>query len=296
MNEQVEAYHYPKDLFIHLHIVKCGGTTFQDILAQNFTANKRSFLWEHHFLFHQYTQQQFGQLIDNAPFVEAYSSHHISLELPLDRTDKNIQVISYVRNPVDRFLSYYYMQHKAPQYSLQTAPMARFMNLDEYITYALEEGNVEEHVKKGQLWYMTTDTGNQGLEQVKKLVEDGKLDLFPLERFDESCLVLQKKFPESFKNIIYRNKNVSQKKEIATPAQRERIASFFSAQEFELHRFSQQLIVDQLAQFFSKETQQSALEQYRKACVQFALDKKKPQRKSMYERLRLLKKILLNEF
>ena len=57
--------------------------------------------------------------------------------------------------------------------------------------------------------------------------------LFPLERFDEACIILEKLYPNHFKDCSYYKRNVSTKDQIISPADKQAISQFV-ALDFEL--------------------------------------------------------------
>jgi len=194
----------PEPLFMHIHIVKNAGTTFEAILQSNFGPD---YVNDKAYFFEQYTLDQVNSLIDAQPFMHAYSSHKLSLSLPFDCRDRQVMAIAFVRDPVQRFKSHYEMHHGRQTRNLDTAPNVARMSRREYVRWALEEGNLPGYID-GQLRYLTPECVS-GTAAVEEAVRAGRLLLFPVDRFNEACVLLERRFPERFRDCAYLRQNAA---------------------------------------------------------------------------------------
>lgn len=191
-------------LFMHIHIVKNAGTTFESILQMNFGAD---YVSDTALFFHQYTCEEVGRLIDAQPFMRAYSSHKLSLSLPFDRTDRQVIAIAFVRDPVQRFQSHYEMHARRHARNKDTAPNVAKMSRRDYIGWALEQGNLLGYID-GQLRYLTPECVSTS-DAVEQAVKSGQLLLFPVDRFNDACILLENRFPDYFRNCAYSRRNAA---------------------------------------------------------------------------------------
>lgn len=188
-----------RKVIIHIHIPKCGGTTIKDILSKNFGSSfgdTNSILNNY-----RYDRDQVAIIIDQNPHLKCLSGHKLTLDLPFEREDFDLHAITWVRDPVERFISHYFFhRHHRNNY----VPETKKMDLLEYTDWALKQ--------KNQKWYINGQTkflSGGSIETIKSLVDAGKLTLFPLSKLQESLYALAHRFPESFVNVRTKNKNMS---------------------------------------------------------------------------------------
>ncbi len=191
-------------IFMHIHIVKNAGTTFESILSSNF---KDVYIYDRALFFEQYSLDKVKALIDAQPFMRAYSSHKLSLSLPFDCSDRQVMAIAFVRDPIRRFQSHYEMHSRRGSRNIDAAPNVARMSRREYIRWALEEGNLPGYID-GQLRYLTPECVT-GTAAVEEAVAEGRLLLFPVDRFNEACVLLERRFPEWFRNCAYVRQNAA---------------------------------------------------------------------------------------
>ncbi|MEZ5003153.1 MAG: sulfotransferase family 2 domain-containing protein [Chitinophagales bacterium] len=191
-----------RTVYIHLHIPKCGGSTVLDLLKRNFRQSlmtTNSILNNYH-----YSANQISQIIDNYPRLRCLTGHKISLDLPFEREDLQLICFTWIRNPIDRFISHYFYHRN----HTENVPQAKSMDLKEYIQWALVDGNQKAYIN-GQVNLLTKG----GLEHIKSLVQNGNLHVFPLDSMQESMYFLSALYPNDFKEIDVVIKNVSEKYE-----------------------------------------------------------------------------------
>jgi hypothetical protein len=83
------------------------------------------------------------------------------------------------------------------------------MSLGEYTDYLLAQSS-RIHIES-QACFLTGMSGARGLQEIESHLSSGKLLLFPLEKFDESCVILERIFPDDFRNCAYAMRNASEK-------------------------------------------------------------------------------------
>ena len=193
-------------IFVHLHIPKCGGSTVADFLLRNFgpdLGNTNSILNDY-----QYDNAQVAKILDHFPNLRCLTGHKLSLDLPFARQDLDIQAFTWIRDPIDRFISHYFFHRN----HTKLVPEATTMNLLEYAEWALKFQNQKMYIN-GQTRFLSGGS----LETIRSKVKDGKLLLFPLSKLKGSLYTLSNRFSESFSDISIKNKNIS-KKDQALPA------------------------------------------------------------------------------
>lgn len=218
-------------LFIHVHIRKCGGITFSHIMKKNFG---EAFYRDDGIIHEQYLKDDFVRIINNCPWLLAYSSHKASLDLPYDTVARKIRVICFVRDPVDRFISHYFYHRQNERNWL---PKTKELTLSEYIQYALIEKNIYNYKEEGpfdQIEYLTGEKNLNSLRKVKKLIDDGMLHLFPIERFNHACILLRKMYPAHFKKLGHVKKNTSPRSHVIRNEDISMIKRQICAHEYEL--------------------------------------------------------------
>lgn len=189
-----------RQVFVHLHIPKCGGSTIVDFLWRNFgpdLGKTNSILNDY-----QYDAAQVARIIDHFPHLKCLTGHKLSLDLPFYRGDIKIQAITWIRDPVDRFVSHYFFHRN----HTTLVPEAKTMGLIEYAEWALKYENQKMYIN-GQTRFLSGGS----METIKSMVKDGNLLLFPLSRLQESVYTLAHKFPKTFVDLATRNKNISKK-------------------------------------------------------------------------------------
>lgn len=189
-----------RQLFVHLHIPKCGGSTVVDFLSRNFgpdLGTTNSILNDY-----QYDAAQIARIIDNFPHLQCLTGHKLSLDLPFYRKDLDIKAFTWVRDPVDRFVSHYWYHRN----HTNLVPEAKTMDLLEYTEWALKYEHQKMYIN-GQTRFLSGGS----VETIRSMVKDGNLLLFPLSKLQESFYTLSHKFPEIFVDLKIKNKNVSKK-------------------------------------------------------------------------------------
>jgi len=187
-------------IFIHLHIPKCGGSTIAEFLSRNFGSNlssTNSILNDY-----QYDATQVARIIDQRPNLQCLTGHKLSLDLPFSRQGLDIQAFTWVRDPIDRFVSHYFYHRN----HTTLIPQAKTMDLLEYAEWALKLQNQKLYIN-GQVRFLSGGS----MKTIRSMVEDRKLLLFPLSKLQESIYTLSDLFPETFSDVRITSTNVSKK-------------------------------------------------------------------------------------
>jgi hypothetical protein len=280
---------YDTYLFVHVHIRRSGGTTFySQVLRNNF---QEGFYRDSSLIHYQYTSAQFEQIIDNCSWLRAYSSHKVSLDLPFHRQNPTPVAIVFVRDPVDRVISQYF-HHRTN--SKDWLPKTKELSLSEYIHYALVEGHIKEYVQEGplsQLEFISGSAGESALAAIEKLWEEGHLLLFPMEGFDQACVLLERLYPDHFTDCAYRRRNVSRKDQQVNNEQRQIIGEFIPPADFQLIRLAHQSLSGLLARHFKdEESLHSHLKDFQARCGKLA---QRGNRNLLHRTASMIRKILL---
>ena len=166
---------------------------------------------------YQYSSNQVHEIITAYPDLRCLTGHKLSLDLPFDKSDFEIIPFTWIRNPVERFISHYFFHRNQTDF----VPEAKRLNLSDYITWALEEGHQSMYIN-GQVQFLS---GGE-IDIITNAMSEHNLLLFPLEDLDASILTLVKRFPEDFLPVRPNIKNMSTKDQSVTQKDYDRIRSF----------------------------------------------------------------------
>jgi len=243
-----------RDVWIHIHIPKCGGSTFTEVLKRNHGPgflNTNSVLNSY-----QYKPKQVLDILDHHPECTCLAGHKLSVDLPYDCSRYRLQVSTFVRDPVDRFVSHYFFH----RHHTDGVAEAKELELDSYIEWALRDGHQQMYIN-GQTRFLTGAASSGSLEALKSLLKRGFL-LLPLSRYNEALLILSELFPDSFVQVEGETRNVSTRDQKVTDDQRERIRDFCKI-DSELCRLAEDSLDDLRDKAFpSKSAYDAAIEAF----------------------------------
>lgn len=133
-----------------IHIEKTAGTTLDYIFINNFIYYYSLESW------HKWTNQkgtyfykdEFKNMINVFPFIKGIGGHSLRNWLEYEKYKKNIKYITFLRNPIARYLSHY--RHQKFKMNIQWK-IGDFLNeerFDNYMTFRFSEaGNLDEAKK-----------------------------------------------------------------------------------------------------------------------------------------------------
>lgn len=218
-----------RNFFVHVHIPKTAGKTFQSILIKNFPPPRYSA--EYSIIPIRFTADQIRQTILRYPDLQAIGSHSVDLDLPFDMPEANVFAIAHVRSSASRFISNYFY---ARAQSVTEWTDARTKTLHEIVSTLSPRCLAPSQLD----WLVSNGTPDEKLEKVRRLLESGRLLLFSQEDFDLSCVILESLFPNELRDCSYRHLNRSSQTEEISPETRAKLNEAVSEHELELHRMA----------------------------------------------------------
>ena len=200
--------------WLHVHVPKAGGSTLRNLMRRDFGDdfyNSASLLETK-----QYSRVDVQEIVRCHPQYKCISDHKFSFDLPYESSLVNIMALSYVRDPVDRFVSRYFFHRHFEEVNC----VAQRMSFREFANSELVEQHVHPQTNS-QIHFLTCGRSTEDLRLIENSLATGKAYLFPIERFDESCICLETLYPESFPDLSYVRSNVSKRDAEIAESERE---------------------------------------------------------------------------
>ena len=226
-----------KPFFVHIHIPKTGGTTFTTVLEKNFNELYDPFEGRWSIFSQKLGAKEIKKYITKFPSVMATSSHMFNLDLPFDMKERKIVALSWVRDPIDMFFSFYFHMRHSPYGETH---MASILLLDDYIQKTIDD--LKEKNRRyltGILWFLMRKESQESLTKVKEHISNKNLILLKTYSMNESLSLLQKLYPDYFKDISYSQSNISTKDQLVTPEQKEQVHKIISPYDWELLKLAE---------------------------------------------------------
>lgn len=245
--------------WLHVHVPKAGGSTLRQLMNRNFGEgfyNSQSLLETK-----QYTCEDVSEIVRCHPWVKCFSDHKLSLDLPYDHEHSRIFALSYVRDPVERFISRYFFHRHFEEVNC----IAQKMSFRDFANAELVEQYVHPQTNS-QIYFLNGGKSNEDMSLIENALASGKAFLFPIERFDESCIVLERKFPTFFSDLSYVRANVSKKDARLSEADREFVHRYLKIDLPVVdvaNRFLDSLLE---SEFSSDDDRDSALAEFKDRC------------------------------
>ena len=219
MNTQIEIDPDKPTVWLHVHVPKAGGSTLRQLFNRNFGDgyyNSVSLLETK-----QYTRGDVSEIVRCHPWVTCFSDHKLSLDLPYDSQHSNVFAISFVRDPVERFISRYFFHRHFEEVNC----VAQRMSFRDFARTELEEEFADPQTNS-QIYFLNGGQSKTDLTVIEAALSTGRAFLFPIERFDEACVCLEQLFPEAFSDLSYVSVNVSKKDQVVSEDDRNYVRKF----------------------------------------------------------------------
>lgn len=194
-----------KLFFCFIHIPKCGGTTFHDILKRNLGDSYQNI---YHGLYEgSIPSYNLKLYIEESSIRTGIGGHRLSLDLPFfDCKKVDIKAISFIREPIERIRSEYFYV-KSLSGNIGQNSNVRNYDYSEYLQYLIDNQSARDKIGKYQLKFLFGKL-QPSFKRIEKLVASKNLFLFPLDKFDLACLLLEKEFPGLLKDASFFKQNV----------------------------------------------------------------------------------------
>ncbi len=222
-----------KDLFfVHVHIPKTGGSTFNTVLNKCFGDTHEAFAGRiiHHLPY--LTNNQVEGFIRKHPGMNCLSSHIVRATLPYQSSERSIKSIAIIRNPVDKFFSlYFHMRHRFGVRCIEK----EFL-IGDYI-----EECIKNHTYKfsGYLHHMCGYQGEGSFKYVKSLVDNRHLHLIDTYNMKSGLQFLKDTYPNYFTDVSFEQENISIKKQEVTQTMKDRVGEFISDYDWKMMKLVQ---------------------------------------------------------
>lgn len=261
-------------VWFNIHIPKCAGSSFASILQRNFKGafgDGRGFDPPM-----KYGISETTEILKKYPRLRCFSDHKLTMHLPYDFPDKDVRAIAFIREPVSRFISHYFYCRNNAIHNFD--PLAKQLTLEDYIQEVLlKEKRIG--LLNGQTYQLTGINTGRDLSKLQALTESKKLLLFPVSRFDEACILLERCFSDDFSDCAYVRKNVSIRNQPVLPDEHKIIEEamaldkqLFAMANAQMDSLSKTLFVEEI-------DRQRAIRDFENRCGHLHKQLKKPLRR-----------------
>lgn len=195
--------------YIFIHVPKTAGSMFRHIVSQNFGTLAR----EDKTLFSEmkYSVEQIDRLFYLYPF-SFFSGHTFCLKSALLAQNGQLKLITFVRDPIEKALSaYFYLRNRQETNPQHPVKKKSFVDMVEHVS-SLKHFDSFDLDSSQMDWLVGSK--NADILEVEEAVSNGRLLLFPTEKFDVACLLLESLFPNDFKDCSYHSRINSSSKDL----------------------------------------------------------------------------------
>lgn len=248
-----------RQCWLHVHVPKAGGSTLRQLMNRNFGDgfyNSNSLLETK-----QYSQADVSEIIRCHPWVKCMSDHKLSLDLPYQHEHADVFAVSYVRDPIERFISRYFFHRHFEEVNC----IAQRLSFREFANAELVEQQVHPQTNS-QTYFLNGGTSFEDRTIIDQALATGKAFLFPIERFDESCICLEQLFPTVFADLSYVRANVSKKDAEISAEDRELVRRYLNLDYPLFEQANQFLDMTLERAFATQDLRESALAMFKDRC------------------------------
>ena len=252
--------------YLFLHVPKTAGSALRTIIKNNL---RDAAAIENALLSTQiYTATQIDWLFASYPY-RFYAGHVFRLKSALGACRGHLQLLAFVRDPVDKAISSYY--HLRNRDMTRTDHPVKLHSLVDLCTYAERGGAMDSNgFDDSQLDWLVGERYAQ-LDTVEAAVDSGQVLLFPTEKFDCAMVLLERLFPRDFSNCAYAARVNVSAKDINRDAKAERAAAEilpWLSDDRSLHQLACANLDNLVAKAFPSDAEMhSALENFRGRCA-----------------------------
>ena len=260
-----------KSKLIFQHLPKCGGTTFNSILMQNYSKDETFSI-----------EVIDGIRLNTNEFISLTSAKKEKINLLKGHMEFGLHenfvskadYITFLRNPIERIVSYYYYVKRRPNHGLfRTNDFTNETTLHEFVT-KIKRGDINN----GQIRFISgiNDTEEKMLEKAIYNIDNHFSHVGLLERFDESILLLQKMY--NWKKTYYKVNNKTQNRKSIDNIKPETIQAIKKLNNGDL------ILYNKMSQLFNESVNKEGI-------TKLKVQKFRAEMKYHYLKSRLIKKI-----
>jgi hypothetical protein len=229
---------------IFLHIPKAAGTTLHRIIEQQYEPNTI------------FTIHEGKTIIDFKNLSEAQRARirvlkgHLYFGLH-EFLPRPSTYITMVRDPIERVISHYYFELRTPSHELYKKIKSQNMSLEDFV-----RSGVCLHLDNGQTRLLSTtgagigygQCSNELLESAKKNLREHFAVVGLVERFDETLILLKRKF--KWKMPFYIKQNVTKQRPLKEniPKDTLKLIESYNQLDIELYKYTQKLFEELINQ------------------------------------------------
>ncbi len=228
---------------IYLHIPKTAGTTLHRIIDRQYQAEESHFIHRHDVGIEEFKalsperRARIRMLRGHIPFgLHRY--------IPWPAT-----YITMLRDPIERLISYYFFVRRCPEHYLHDYALAQGMTLRRYVEsrVSLATDNFQTRIISGAWTNVGYGECNEStLALAKRNLAQHFAVVGLAERFDETLLLLKRRF--GWGDVFYTRRNVTEgrPRQESLPAQTLAVLRQHNRLDLELYRYAEALFVAQV--------------------------------------------------
>ena len=178
-----------REILAFVHIEKAAGTTLNYILRKNFLFRHYDVRPFHASSGRLFRAKDFEMALRINPFLKSISGHSIAPYIPITNLAPNLQYITLLRDPIERYISQYYYWNNVLN---KTLSFEEFLSIERIANFQTRK-----------------IAGSENLERAKTILLENFLLAGVVEQFNEFLLVLQKKLAPIQFDPLYQMENVA---------------------------------------------------------------------------------------